>query len=149
MTNYIKRFVYVGSDEHSKINPLIWPFLLATTLYGLGFMLLGDWTGVSSSSLFGAMYDLHNFLPTLWGLVASLAGAAAVTIIARRSGWWGELAALLGFSVWLFAFFVYLLQGFWLVLLTVALPNLYFWTWWYFRVKWYERQKKAGIIIDP
>lgn len=149
MTSYWKRFVYVSKGSQQRVNPLIYPFLAATLLYGLGFFLLGDWTGVSTSSLFTAMSALHNFLPAVWGAMAALAGILGVATIVARKALLGEVPSLLGFSVWAFAAFVYILNSFWLVLLTVALPNLYFWVWWFFRIKWYDREKKSGRIIDP
>jgi hypothetical protein len=33
--------------------------------------------------------------------------------------------------------------------LTVTVPNLYFWVYYYFKVKWYMRSKEAGFIRDP
>lgn len=143
------RLLYVDAELSQRVNPLIYPFLFATTLYGLGFLFLGDWSGVSTSSLFTATIALHKFLPALWGLFASLAGILGFVTLLVRQPFLGEAPSFLGFSVWAFAAFVYILNSYWLVLLTVALPNLYFWVWWFFRVKWYEREKKSGRIVDP
>lgn len=147
MTNYVKRLLYVDA-KGTKINPLFYPFLFATIVYGLGFSLLGGWSGVNTSSLFGAMSNLHNWLPTLWGVCALLAGGFAVAMMLLRHAPLGSLAAMFGFLVWLFAGFVYLLNGYYLVLLTVTFPNVYFWVFYYMRLAWYNRAKKAGLIVD-
>jgi len=148
MTNYVKRLLYL--DQKRKLNPLFYPFLLATFVYGLGFLAFSWWSGVNTSSLFGAMESLHVFLPSLWGLLAVLAVAFVIILMLRREGHWlGEVASMLGFLVWLFAGFVYALGGYWLVLLTVTGPNVYFWGWYYMRVKWYQRMKAAHMIQDP
>lgn len=149
MTNYIRRFIYVDDAERQKVNPLIYPFLFATLIYGLGFALLGDWTGVSTSSLFTAMWSLHNFLPALWGIAAALAALLGVAVTAFRQVHLGEAASMFGFLVWFFAGLIYLLSGYWLVLMTVALPNTYFWLWFYLRLKWYARMKSTGSLVDP
>lgn len=149
MVNYVKRFVYVDSTETRKVNPLFYPFLVSTFLYGLGFATLNWWSGVSSSSLFQAFFAIHPWLPIIWGVAAVLAATAALVLLLRRKGRFGELAAMFGFLVWLFALIIYAMNGFWLVMATVAAPNLYFWIYYYFKVKWYERQKDLGLLLDP
>lgn len=149
MTNYLKRLVYVDAEGKQKITPLFYPFLFSTFFYGLGFAAAGHWSGVYTSSLFTAMTNLHPWLPLFWGLAALTACVlASILILGRKWPWMGEYAAMFGFLVWLFAGFVYLLNGYWLVLLTVAIPNTFFWCFYYVRVKWYERQKKAGLLVD-
>lgn len=73
---------------------------------------------------------------------------AIILLITRTRGGLGEFAALFGFSVWMFAGGTYAVNGFWLVLFSVALPNIYFWGWYHMRIKWYGRMKKAGELID-
>jgi len=55
---------------------------------------------------------------------------------------------MFGVLVWLFAGITYGMNGYWLVVLTVALPNGFFWVFYYWRLAWYKRAKKAGILID-
>jgi hypothetical protein len=149
MVNYVKRLIYVDATEKQKINPLFYPFLWATFVYGLGFVVFGSFNFVSVSSLFQAFYTIHPWLPRVWGGFAIVAGAAAMALLLLRHGKWGDIASMFGFLVWLFALIVYALNGFWLVLLTVTVPNLYFWVYYYFKVKWYMRSKEAGFIRDP
>lgn len=150
MTDYVKRLIYVDNRSKIKINPLFYPFLLATFAYGLGFTAFPWWSGVNSSSLFSAMSAIQFTLPHLWGIFALLAGIfAMILVLFRRGGWLGETAAMFGFLVWLFAGIVYALGGYWMVFLSVTGPNMYFWGWYYIRVKWYERQKAAGHLVDP
>lgn len=150
MANYIKRFLFVDEDEKERINILFYPFIWATFFYGLGFAVLGWWSGVSSSSLYKALYVVHPALPPIWGLCALAASMLALSLIlTRRRNWLGNTASMFGFLVWTFAAIIYAMNGFWLVFVTVSMPNTFFWAWYYTRVMWYAREKEAGRIRDP
>lgn len=149
MTNYVKRILYVDAEESSRVNPLFYPFLVATFFYGLGFGAFSEWDGVSKSSLFQAMYADHPLMPFCWGVLAFFAGAfALILLLTRKRGILGEIAAMFGFLVWMYAAWIYAQGEYWLVLVTVTGPNVYFWGWYYTRVKWWERQKKMGLLVD-
>ena len=150
MTNYVRRLIFIDANEKMRINPLFYPFLLASFIYGLGFLFGGitGWTGVTSSSLYTALYGFHSWLPQIWGVGSTLAGGSALTLMLRRKGAYGEAAAMFGVIVWLFAAITYAMGGYWLVLVTVTGPNLYFWVFYYLRLKWYEREKKYGNLVD-
>lgn len=148
MANYLRRLLFL--DRQTRINPLLYPFLWATGIYGLGFAFLGHWSGVSSSSLYTAFALVHHWLPALWGFAAVLATILAIALmLTRYSGHLGHAAALLGFLVWVFAGCIYAINGYWLVMLTVAAPNIYFWAFYYLRVKWYETTRRTGELQDP
>lgn len=141
MTDW-SRLAYVDYKKTQRVNPLLYPFLFQTFVYGLGFSTFFWWGGVSSSSLFQAMLAVHSFIPVVWGGFAVLATLLAVVLfLTRRAGWFGEVASILGFLVWLFAAIIYAMNGFWLVLLTVTGPALFFWTWYYMRVKDLQRKR--------
>lgn len=148
MTNYIKRLVYVD-DNNTKINALIWPFLFCVTMYGIGFTLFPQFSWVNSSSLFQSFFMVHDWLPRIWGIGAVLAGGSAISMMLLRKPFLGGTAAMLGFLVWLFAGILYISNGYILVFLTVSVPNMYFWVFYYFRLKWYIRQRDYGRLVDP
>jgi hypothetical protein len=149
MTDYLKRLRYIDDDGKVTVNPLFYPFLFATLIYGLGFTLFGWTSGVNTSSLYGALVAMHTFLPALWGSVAILAAFLAFfAILTRRTHVVSASAAMSGVLLWLFAAITYLQGGYILVILTVALPNMFFWVYWYVRLKWYQRQKAAGLLVD-
>lgn len=141
MNKYLSRLVYVDEKEQKLINPLIYPFLMGTLIYGLGFAFLGDWSGVASSSLFKAMYGINPIVPLVWGSGATLASGSAIVLLLRRRGWWGGIASITGWMVWLFAAIVYGLEGYWMVILTVALVYGYFWVYYYLTIKDLQRRK--------
>lgn len=149
MTNYIKRFIYVDEEQRTKINPLIWPFFFAIIVYGMGFALFPDFYFVNSSSLFQSLDGVHHWLPRVWGAAGVVAGASALAMVTLRKNFFGATAAMAGFLVWLFAAILYAMNGYLLVFLTVSGPNLYFWVFYYMRLKWYTRAKKAGLLHDP
>lgn len=147
MTNYVKRLVYLDAEEKTKLNPLIWPFILGTFVYGLGFLAFGWTPGVGASSLYATLFDLHQWLPAVWGGSAALTGILAVyCILTRKVHIVSEATAMLGVLVWLFAGFCYLEAGAWLIALTVSAVYCYFWVFWYWRLAWYKRAKAAGLV---
>lgn len=141
MNKYLRRLVYVDDKEQKLINPLIYPFLFGTLIYGIGFAFLGDWSGVASSSLFQAMYEMHPYVPVAWGYGGTLASGFAIVLLLKRDGWWGGIASISGWMVWLFAAIVYALEGYWLVFLTVALVYGYFWVYYYLSIKDLQRRR--------
>lgn len=140
MNKYVRRLVYINDKETKFINPLIYPFLLGTLIYGIGFAFLGDWSGVASSSLYQAMLSMHSSIPVAWGIGASMASGFAIILLLRRRGWWGGIASITGWMVWLFAAIVYAMEGYWLVFLTVALVYGYFWVYYYLSIKDFQRR---------
>jgi hypothetical protein len=150
MTNYLKRLLFVDDEERQHINILFYPFIFATFFYGLGFSAFGWWSGVSTSSLFHAFMNMHPAVAPVWGACALLAAILAILMVTTRyASWLGSLASMFGFLIWLFAACTYIANGFWLVVLTVAIPNAFFWAWYYMSVKRYARRKDTGQIQDP
>lgn len=149
MTNYLNRLRFLDSKGKIRVNTLAFPFLFATGAYGIGFALFNKFSGVSKSSLYQAMYEVGPHIPILWGILAIAAATLAMLLlITRILGVVGEASSMMGFLVWLYAAFIYLDGGFYLVLITVALPHVYFWGWYYTRVKWWARTKKARGLTD-
>lgn len=145
----MRRLIYIDVEETQRINPLFYPFIIATFLYGFGFSLFNWWSGINKSSLYQAMYSTAASMPVIWGSMAALASIFAIILaLYRRGGLLGEVAAMFVFLVWLYAAWIYGEGGYWLVMLSVAGPNTYFWAWYYTRVKWWEREKVAGRLID-
>jgi hypothetical protein len=52
----------------------------------------------------------------------------------------GKISGLIGFMLWVFASFCYILTGGWLLLFSVALPNAYFWVWQYLSLSLFRRE---------
>jgi len=85
--------------------------------------------------LYTAMTHLFPALPAIWGAVAL--GAIVLnllSLILRRVGV-AATSAFLGALVWIFAAWVYLLGGDYLIFVSVTLPNLFFWVWYYLDFK--------------
>lgn len=148
MTNYVKRLVFVDSAEKIRINPLIWPFFWSTFFYGFGFAVLGNWDGASKSSLYQSFYELDQRAPLVWGIIALLTAGTAMTLVLTRYQPLGSISAMLGFLLWLFASIVYVEGNFWLPLFTVAIPNMWFWCFYYLRFRWYAHEKRIGLLTD-
>lgn len=113
-------------------NPLMWPFLLATAAYGIGFSFILPFTfDAGSSSLFIAMNSLGHIVPIIWGLAAVCAMIGAISFLIWNQESLGKASGLLGAALWFFASGCYIATGDWLVLFSVALPNLIYWIWQY------------------
>lgn len=149
VNKYLTRLIYREQGSTERVNDLVWPFLFASLIYGLGFATLGWWDGVSTSSLYKAMNETDVWLPEIWGTCAALASILALVFISTRKTVLGEVSAFFGFLVWAYAVWVYAEAGFWLVVLTVALTNAYFWGWLYLRTKWHKHARELGKFHDP
>lgn len=121
----------VNSINAKVLHTLVWPFLGATVAYGIGFTFFYHAHGVQASSLFHAMVGMHPSLPLVWGVAALAAIVLVLMYIAMDIAWANKVSSLLGAMVWVFASFCYILTGGWLLLFSVALPNLWFWVWEY------------------
>lgn len=142
MNKYWRRLLWRTPEE--RFNPLMYPFLVATFIYGFGFAFFGDASGVANSSLFNSLTQFHELMPLVWGvLTVTIAVATIITLLFRPIGI-GRTTALIGFMTWLFAAFVYALSGHWLVILTVTGPYMFFWAWFYLRVSFFSRQIRNG-----
>jgi hypothetical protein len=144
MNKYIERLT--TSPRGERFNPLIYPFFVATLFYGLGFLLLGGETGVKDSSLHAAMLSLGGYVPLLWGAAALTAIVLGVVFLLTQKKTIARLSAMVGFMVWVFAAGGWLFTGGWLLIFTVATPNIYFWVWQYFSLS--EFQREAAYDLD-
>lgn len=120
------------SARGELFNPLIYPFLLATFFYGVGFFFFGWTEAVASSSLHSAMLTISPLLTIIWGALAILVILVGVYVLVFDKPPVGKANCFVAWSLWFFAAVVYALTGGWLPLLSVALPSLWFWTWQYF-----------------
>jgi hypothetical protein len=95
--------------------------MLASFAYGLGFILLSYSDLIGTSSLYVTMAGIDPRITIVWGVALIL--AVVVTLAGYR------IASLLGFAAWTFALICYALNGEWMVLVAVTLPNMLFWLW--------------------
>lgn len=132
------------SARGELFNPLIYPFILATFAYGMGFTflrLLGRESG--ASSLFNAMVSISPTLTLIWGVLAIAVILVGAYVLVKDKPPIGKANCFVAWSLWAFASIVYALTGGWLPLFSVALPSLYFWTWQYFTLAEFRRQDVA------
>lgn len=121
-----------SSARGERFNPLIWPFLLSTFAYGIGFAFILPFTSdAGHSSLYNSMSDVGSGIPNIWGAVAIFTIIGGLGFLMFNISPFGKVSGLLGFMVWLFAAWCYILTGEWLVLFSVAIPNMWFWLWQY------------------
>lgn len=133
--NVLNRLRY--NSEGKPYNPLMYPFLLTTFAYGFGFTFFNE-AWVSSSSLYMAMFEMRTWMPNVWGAVALTAIVLNVITLMTKHLQVAAAAAFLGAMVWFFAFFVYMLGGDWLIMISVTLPNLLFWIWYYIEFSYWR-----------
>lgn len=55
----------------------------------------------------------------------------------------GKVSGLVGFMLWLFAGFCWVLTGGWFVALAIAFPNIWFWIWQYLSLSKFKGQDKT------
>lgn len=123
-------------------NPLIYPFLIATFFYGLGFTLFRNTDAVLSSSLHTSMVSISPTLTFIWGVLAITVIAVGLYVLVKDKPPIGKANCFVAWSLWFFAGVVYVLTGGWLTLFSVAFPSLWFWTWQYFSLAKFRQQDR-------
>lgn len=118
-----------------RMNPLSWPFLIATFVYGVGFAFIFPTTGaVGTSSLHMAMTALGGgpIICIIWGILSILVVLLTLYGIYNGKYKFAKRLTLLGATLWIFAGFGYIYDFNLVVLLSVALPNIWYWIWKFF-----------------
>lgn len=128
------------SARGELFNPLIYPFILVTFSYGIGFTLFSHTEAVSQSSLFLAMVSVSPLLTVIWGVLAIVVILTGFYVLIKDKPPLGKANCFLAWMLWFFAGIVYVLTGGWLTLFAVTIPSLYFWTWQYFSLAKFRRQ---------
>lgn len=141
MNKYLSRIT--SSQRGEVFNPLIWPFLVTTFAYGLGFTFFFGLEGVKQSSLFIAMASIAPAVPIIWGIVALITIIMGLTFLLFNIPPAGKVSGLIGFMLWVFAGFCWGLTGGWLLIFSLAVPNLWFWFWQYLSLSAFRHEEST------
>lgn len=139
---YMRKYWLLLTRSHRDelYNPLTYPFLISTLVYGIGFLFFSSTDDVGKSSLFVAMHSIAPAAPQLWGLVAVATIVLGLVFLLFNKPPYGRYSGLLGFMVWVFACFCWALTGAVLVAFAVGVPNLIFWFWQFLSLSRYHRE---------
>jgi hypothetical protein len=141
-----------SSQRGRAFNPLIWPFLISTFAYGTGFAFFTDSSTISKSSLYLAMRDINPVAPYIWGGIALATIVMGITFLLYNIPPAGKASGLIGFMLWVFASFCWGFDNGWLLIFSIAVPNLYFWFWQYLSLSEFRREdaedKNTMIAYD-
>lgn len=138
MKKYFSRLT--SSARGEVYNPLLWPFLLTTLAYGVGFA----WVpGPGGSSMYQAMISIGPALPFIWGWFAIVTILIGLTFLLFNKPPYGKASGLMGFMLWVFAALCYGFAEAWLPFWAIAIPNMWFWIWQYLSLSLFRRQDKA------
>lgn len=129
-----------SSQRGEKFNFLIYPFLLTTLAYGIGFTFFAHTSGVGGSSLFAAMTSLWPIFPLIWGITSILTIVVGITFLLFNIPPAGKASGIVGFMVWVFATFCWGLTGGWLLVFALGIPNMSFWIWQYLSLSLFRRE---------
>lgn len=142
MNKYLSRAT--SSARSKPFNPLIWPFLFATFVYGIGFAVVLPFTTFGgASSLYSTMTKVYSNAPIIWGWVALATIVGGITFLLFNIPPFGKISGLIGFMLWLFGAICYGIEGNWIVLLCVTVPNMWFWFWQYLSLSSFRREDAA------
>lgn len=130
------------SARGELFNPLIYPFLIMTLAYGVGFTVFGKTDAVALSSLFEAMHQLHPLATLIWGVLAIAVIIVGLYVLVKDKPPVGKANCFVAWLLWFFAGIVYMLTGGWVTLFSVAVPSLWFWTWQYFSLTKFREQDR-------
>lgn len=138
-----------ASARGETFNPLIYPPLLCTLIYGLGFTVLSWMDSVNESSLYQSMNEIDTLIPEIWGMVAIFTIMAGMVFLLLDRPPIGKFSGLLGFMIWIFASICWWQTDAEFVVFAVGFPNLWFWVWQFFSLSKFNRQDEvdhaAGI----
>lgn len=141
MTYVTSAFTRVSRSARGELfNPLIYPFLLTTLSYGIGFVFFRWATAVQESSLFSSMTSIGQHVPLVWGILAISVIAVGLYVLVFDKPPIGKANCFVAWLLWLFAAIVYVMTGGWLTLFAVTIPSLFFWTWQYFSLVKFRQQ---------
>jgi hypothetical protein len=133
MRKFARNLVY--RPDGSPINPLAHLFFYITFVFGAAYVFFGDTAPVQASILFiESKSQFNSSVLSIWGVAAIITTMLNTWLIGSENTKNSHWGAMLGFLLWMYAFLVYALGGFWFQLLATAIPNLAFWAWYYFAI---------------
>lgn len=136
-----KYFSRITSSARGEVyNPLTWPFLFSTLCYSVGFTFFAKFEATKASSLYQAMYDVSSFMPLVWGIVGLATIVLGMSFMLFNIPPIGKVSGLVGFTVWIYAAFCWALEGGYLLVGAVAIPNMWFWFWQYLSLSHFRRE---------
>ena len=139
MNKYLSRVT--SSARGEVFNPLIYPFLFSTLVFGIGFAIVQPIFGtLGANSLYTALIVFGSFVPVVWGIIALITIVGGATFLLFNIPPFGKVSGLIGFMLWAFAGMSYFLTGAWLSLLAIAVPNMVFWIWQYLSLSLFRRE---------
>jgi hypothetical protein len=145
MNKYLSRIT--SSARGETFNFLIWPFLLATGAYGVGFALIMPYTDdAGHSTLYDSMEAIYPHAPQLWGIIALLNIIGGLVFLLLDITPFGRASGLVGFTLWCFAAWCYMLTDDWVTLFSIAIPNAMFWIWQYLSLSLFRRENAEDVI---
>jgi hypothetical protein len=144
MNKYISRVT--SSARGETFNPLIYPSLMTTLAYGLGFTAFAWLDSISTSSLFQAMTAVNPVIPVLWGAVAVLTIVVGFIFLLFNKPPAGKLSGLVGFMLWLFAGICWYMTGGEFLVFVLAIPNMWFWIWQYLSLARFRQEEKDDAV---
>lgn len=130
------------SARGELFNPLLWPFLLSTFAYSVGFTVFVGTSAAAKSSLFVAMTMLHPSVPFIWGILGVVTILGGLTFLLFNIPPYGKFSGIMGFMLWTFVTICYAYQANFLLIFSLALPNIWFWFWQYLSLSVFRSQDR-------
>lgn len=140
-----KRLVYRTPGKMH--NFLMYPFLLMTASYGVALTFFQHTTPVQESILYSlTVISLPESVLSVWGVVALVVSVVNFVALILRKRSLGTFVSMLGFLLWLYAFWLYLLNYYVLQLFFAAIPNLMFWGWYYVSINKFHNNEDDLLV---
>lgn len=139
-----------SSARGETFNFLIWPFLLATFAYGVGFTLVYPFIYNPGSSLHEVMSNIIPWLPFVWGVGCLAVITIGLVFLLFDRPPWGKVSGLLGFMLWIFAVMCYAMAFEFVLLFAVSIPQAMFWRWQWVTLKRFREEdiEDEGSMVD-
>lgn len=130
MNKYISRIT--SSNRGESFNVLSWLFLIPTFLCGVAMLIaeplsLGGTVGL----IFNSLNSAFPLSALGWGFIATMNITLGTLYLLFRFPPIGKTSGIIGFMLWLWAGFWFILSQMYFVALILALPQAVFWIWQY------------------
>lgn len=129
--------------DGTKVHPLTHVFFYLMAIYGLGLGFFGFTDSVKIIALYVASQKVFGTgVVSIWGILAILVMVVNTLVVAKKWTKYAPVAAMVGFCLWIYAVVVYATGAYWFQFLVVAIPNMFFWAWYYNKCKKVARNVK-------
>ncbi len=122
-------------DSNAPYNPFMHLFMMIALVWGIGFTVLNDTQSVQDIALYTLMLAESGSAAVMaWGVVQLLVLLLMVIAVSFKQYNFGRYVSIIGYLLWAYAFALLVPELYWLQIITLCVPQVLFWSWFYTRM---------------